>query len=123
MTRRPSFLPMHTPKTEYFTDLLRVTGGETERRTRPYGDPRISHLHALDAQPRRAFPAVAQRNAAPGPHQPLLSGRREGAPEQLLRRSPSDCGIRVIYGAEVIGLKISGGTFESATVLLRRRAG
>ena len=60
------------------------------------GDPRVVDLPRLDAQPRRALPAVAVRRAARRAHQRLLHGRRQGAGQRLLpqRRARSACEVR-----------------------------
>ena len=49
------------------------------------GQP-IGGVPRLDAAPRRPVPVVAARHAAPRSHQRVLSRRRQGADEQLLRR-------------------------------------
>ena len=55
---------------------------------------RVGHLPAVDAPPRRAFPAAAVGRAACGAHQRLLHGRRQGAGQCLLpqRRSAGGAG-------------------------------
>ena len=71
---------------EYFADLLRVTGGQTDGSAGAPGDSRVAARQCVDEELRRALPAVARRDAALGPHQRVFSGRRQGADEHLLRR-------------------------------------
>ena len=71
------------PEEEYWQDLLKVTGGLTDERSRASRSaPR--RLPRLDAPPRRAFPAAALGRAARRPHQRLLPRRRQGAGQRLL---------------------------------------
>ena len=52
------------PEEEFWQDLLKVTGGAHRRDAGAPGDPRLVDLPRLDAQPRRALPAVAVGRAA-----------------------------------------------------------
>ena len=82
------------PEEEFWQDLLKVTGGRHRREAGAPGDPRLVELPRLDAQARRALPAVAVGHAAPVAHQRLLHGRRQGAGQRLLpqRRSAGRAG-------------------------------
>ena len=70
---------------EYWDDLLRVTGGQTDEKL-----ARMTIRATADALPfmarmRRAVPALAHRHAQPVAHQRLLPRRRQGAGERVLR--------------------------------------
>ena len=108
------------PEEEYWQDLLKVTGGAHRRAPGAPRDPRLVDLPRLDAQPRRALPAVAVRRAAHGAHQRVLHGRRQGAGQRLLpqRRDSSACRSATTRRCE--RLELRDGRFVAA--LRRRRA-
>jgi tricarballylate dehydrogenase len=104
------------PEEEYFADLLRVTGGDT--------DEQLARMTILSS------PVCTQWMRAHGVRfQPALGGTLHlgrtnafflGGGKALLNAyysAAARLGIAVYYNAEVIDLTISGGTFESATVL------
>ena len=95
------------PEEEFWQDLLKVTGGATNEKLARLVDPRVVDLPPVDAQARRALPAVAVGRAAPGPHQRLLHGRRQGAGQCVLpqRRERWACEIR--YDAPVDRARIA----------------
>jgi tricarballylate dehydrogenase len=103
------------PETEYFEDLLRVTGGQT--------DEDLARLAI------RSSPASKDWMTARGVRfQPSLGGTLHlgrtnafflGGGKALMNAYYAAAereGIRVIYNAEVIDLKVRDGVFESATV-------
>jgi tricarballylate dehydrogenase len=108
------------PEAEYFADLLRVTGGQTNQE--------LARLVI------RSSPACTGWMTARGVRfQPSLGGTLHlgrtnafflGGGKALMNTYYAAAereGIRVIYNAEVIGLKITDGAFESAAVLLDGR--
>jgi len=112
------FLTDAYPEAEYFNDLLRVTGGETnEELARMAIHESRTCMHWMRSHGARFQPSLSGT---------LHLGRTNlfflGGGKALLNSyydAAERRGIRIIYGAEVTGLKISGGTFESATVLWR----
>jgi len=102
---------------EYFTDLLRVTGGQT--------DESLAKL-AIESSPE----AMEWMRAHGVRFQPALEGTMQlgrtnafflGGGKALLNsyyKVAEARGIRVIYNAEVTGLNLTGGIFESASVRL-----
>jgi len=104
------------PEVEYFADLLRVTGGDT--------DEELARLTI------RSTPDCTQWMSARGVRfQPALGGTLHlgrtnafflGGGKALMNAYYSAAqrlGVQVFYDAEVVDLKINGDTFESATVL------
>jgi tricarballylate dehydrogenase len=104
------------PEEEYFTDLLRVTGGDT--------DEELARMTI------RSSPECARWMRAQGVRfQPALGGTLHlgrtnafflGGGKALLNAYYSAAGrlgIAVHYNAEVVDLKLDDATFESATVL------
>ena len=112
------FLTDAYPEAEYFNDLLRVTGGETnEELARMTIHESRTCMHWMRSHGVRFQPSLSGT---------LHLGRTNlfflGGGKALLNSyydATERQGIRIIYGAEVTGLKISGGTFESATMLWR----
>ncbi|MDQ6680147.1 MAG: FAD-dependent tricarballylate dehydrogenase TcuA [Pseudomonadota bacterium] len=105
------------PEKEYFDDLLRVTGGETNEQ-----------LARLTIQ---ASATCTDWMAAHGVRfQPSLGGTLHlgrtnafflGGGKALMNAyyaAAAKAGIRVLYGAEVVDLEIEGGEFRSASVLI-----
>ena len=74
------------PEEEYWQDLLKVTGGLTDETLARLTIRQTGASRALDETARRAFSAAARRHAAAGAHERILPGRRQGAPQRLLRR-------------------------------------
>jgi len=111
------FLTDSYPDEEYFGDLLRVTGGETNK-----------ELARMAIHESRTCPHWMRSHGVR--FQPSLSGTLHldrtnlfflGGGKALLNSyyaAAEGRGVRFFYGAEVVGLKISGEVFESATVLL-----
>jgi tricarballylate dehydrogenase len=112
------FLTDAYTEAEYFADLLRVTGGETNE-----------ELARMAIRESRTCMEWMRNHGVR--FQPSLSGTLHldrtnlfflGGGKALLNGYYFDAerrGVRVLYDAEVVGLKISVGVFESATVLLR----
>jgi tricarballylate dehydrogenase len=102
---------------EYWTDLLRVTAGET--------DERLARI-AIRSSPK----AMAWMKETGVRFQPALGGTLHlgrtnafflGGGKALLNayyEAARRRGIRILYNAEVAGFKICGGEFESATALV-----
>ena len=102
---------------EYFADLLRVTGGETDQ---PLA--RIAIQESLKS--------TVWMKACGVRFQPSLSGTLHldrtnafflGGGKALLNAyyaSAEKRGVRIIYAAEVVGLNISRGVFEGGTVMI-----
>ena len=111
-----SVMPEYSPD-EYFNDLLRVTGGQT--------DEALAKL-AIESSP----DAMEWMRAQGVRFQPALEGTMQlgrtnafflGGGKALLNsyyKVAEARGIRVLYNAEVTGLNLTGGAFESATVRL-----
>ena len=90
------------PEEEYWQDLLKVTGGAHRRAARAPGDPRARRPAVpWMKRARRALPAAAGGHAAPGAHQRLLHGRRQGAGQRLLPQRASARRARSRYDAAV----------------------
>jgi tricarballylate dehydrogenase len=112
------FLTEAYTEDEYFADLIRVTGGDTNEEL-----ARMTIRESLSCMDWMRGYGVR--------FQPSLSGTLHlvrtnlfflGGGKALLNSyydAAARRGVRLLYGAEVVGLKISGGIFESATVLLR----
>jgi tricarballylate dehydrogenase len=112
------FLTDSYPEEEYFGDLLRVTGGETNEELARMG------IH-------ESCTCMEWMRRHGVRFQPSLSGTLQlgrtnlfflGGGKALLNSYYSDAecrGVRIFYGAEVVDLKLSGEVFESATVLLQ----
>ncbi len=104
-------------ESEYWTDLLRVTGGETDERL-----ARIAIRSSIEAMQWMRRQGVRFQPALGGT---LHLGRTNafflGGGKALLNayyEAARQRGIRVLYNAEVVGLKLCGDAFESATVLV-----
>jgi len=108
------------PEDEYLADLLRVTGGETNQE--------LAHLTI------HSSPVATDWMSSYGVRfQPALGGTLHlgrtnafflGGGKALINTyyaAAERLGIRVIYNAEVVALKIKDGVFESATVQLDGR--
>jgi tricarballylate dehydrogenase len=112
------FLTDSYPEEEYFGDLLRVTGGETNQEL-----ARMAIHESCTCMDWMRLHGVR--------FQPSLSGTLQlgrtnlfflGGGKALLNSYYSDAecrGVRIFYGAEVVGFKRSGEVFESAKVLLQ----
>jgi tricarballylate dehydrogenase len=105
---------------EYFSDLMRVTGGETNQN--------LARLTILES------PAASQWMRSYGARfQPSLGGTLHlgrtnafflGGGKALMNTwyaAARRHGIEVLYNAEVVGLDISNGLFQSAAILLDGR--
>lgn len=102
---------------EYWTDLLRVTGGRTDE-----------HLARIAI---RSTPdAIAWMRKHGVRFQPALGGTLHlgrtnafflGGGKALINayyEAAGRAGIRILYDAEIVGLKMRGGRFESATAII-----
>ena len=114
---------MHDAPTDVLTDAY--SGGRVRRRSRARDRRADQRSAGAPGRARRrpdcpgwmrrfgvAPPAVAARHAAPRPHQRVLSRRRQGADEQLLRGRRAPRASRVLYDAEVVGLDVADGRFR-----------
>ena len=111
------------PEEEFWQDLLKVTGGITDEALARLVIRASSHLPRLDAQPRRALPAVAVGRAAPGAHQRLLHGRRQGAGQRLLPQRRARWACRSATTRRWIGSSCDDGRFVAASVQRRAHRG
>lgn len=103
------------PEDEFWEDLLRVTGGETDEDLARYTISQSKELwdwHTAQGvrfqQPIGGTLSLGRTNAF------FLGGGR--AMLNALYRTADQLGVKVIYEAEVIGLDIDNGFFVSATV-------
>ncbi len=103
------------PEDEYFADLVKVTGGDTDEEL-----ARMTIRSSPDAKKWMASYGVRFQPALGGTMQ---LGRTNtfflGGGKALLNTyyaAAERRGIRVLYDAEITGLKVTGGVFESATV-------
>jgi tricarballylate dehydrogenase len=102
---------------EYWTDLLRVTGGQTDERLariaiRSTAESTVwMKAHGVRFQPALGGTLHLGRTNAffLGGGKALLNSYYEAARSR---------GIRLLYNAEVVALKMCGGVFESATALV-----
>ncbi len=105
------------PEEEYFNDLIGVTGGQT--------DEQLARL-AIRSSPECAVwmkqHGVRFQSALGGTlHLDRTNAFFLGGGKALLNsyyKAADKRGIRILYNAEVIGLRMEGGTFRSATVLV-----
>jgi tricarballylate dehydrogenase len=105
------------PEEEYVTDLLRVTGGETDE-----------SLARLTVRASGTSPAWMCRYGArfqPALHGTLHLGRTNafflGGGKALMNAyyaAAERRGVRIFYNAEVVDLDLAGGTFRSASALI-----
>ena len=102
---------------EYFADLMRVTGGET--------DEGLARRVVRESRTLMEWMCRFGARFQPAIQGTLQLGRTNlfflGGGKALLNSyysAAERAGVRVFYDAEVIGLKITDGNFESATVLL-----
>jgi tricarballylate dehydrogenase len=105
------------PEEEYFEDLLRVTGGQTNEQ--------LARLAIRSSQACKDWMTGRGVRFQPPLGGTLHLGRTNlfflGGGKALMNvyyAAAAHEGIRVIYNAEVVGLQTPNGTFESATVLL-----
>ena len=105
------------PEEEYFADLLRVTGGQTNEQL-----ARIAIRQSQESSRWMKNHGVRFQHSLGGT---LHLGRTNafflGGGKALLNAyyaAAVKLGIRILYNAEVIELNTGGGTFESGTVLL-----
>ena len=103
---------------EYFADLLRVTGGETDEPLARMAIRESLKSTDLDEKLRRPLPALARRNASPGPHERVFSGRRQGADEHLLCGGGEAGRSGPLQRRSGRVEHFAGGVFESGTVML-----
>ncbi len=114
------FLSDTYPEDEYFADLLRVTGGQTNSELARIAIRESANcMHWMSSHGVRFQPSLSGT---------LHLGRTNlfflGGGKALLNSyydAAERRGIRIFYSAEVVGLKISAGIFESVTVLLRNQ--
>ena len=114
------FLSGCYPEDEFFSDLARVTGGATNEE--------LARLAIRESGCCIAWMANHGVRFQPSLSGTLQLGRTNlfflGGGKALLNSyyaAASRLGVRVLYDAEVVGLKIEDGIFESATVLLNGR--
>jgi tricarballylate dehydrogenase len=105
------------PEAEYFSDLLRVTGGQTNEQL-----ARIAIRQSEESSRWMKDHGVRfQRSLGGTLHLGRTNAFFLGGGKALLNAyyaAAAKLGIRIFYNAEVIELKIGHGTFESGTVLL-----
>jgi tricarballylate dehydrogenase len=104
------------PEEEYFADLLRVTDGQTNEQL-----ARIA-IHQSEESTRwmKGHGVRFQHSLGGTLHLGRTNGFFLGGGKALLNAyyvAAERLGIRIFYNAEVIGLDIANGTFESGTVL------
>ena len=109
------------PEDEYLADLLRVTGGETNEQ--------LARLTIRDSALARQWMRSYGARFQPSLGGTLHLGRTNvfflGGGKALMNTyyaAAEHKGVRVLYNAEVIDLRIEGGVFESATVLIDNAA-
>jgi tricarballylate dehydrogenase len=102
---------------EYWTDLLRVTGGQT--------DERLARIVIRSSQESTAWMKEHGARFQPALGGTLHLGRTNafflGGGKALMNtyyQAACKRGIRILYNAEVVGMKMDGGVFESATALV-----
>jgi tricarballylate dehydrogenase len=105
------------PEDEYLADLLRVTGGQTNEQ--------LARLTIRDSAPAsqwmRSYGARFQPSLGGTLHLGRTNAFFLGGGKALMNTyyaAAQRKGIQVLYNAEVIDLRIHGGVFESATVLI-----
>jgi len=105
------------PEEEYFADLLRVTGGQTSEQL-----ARMAIRQSYESNAWMKRHGVRFQHSLGGT---LHLGRTNafflGGGKALVNAyyaAAARLGVRIFYNAEVVGLNIAGGTFESGTVLL-----
>ena len=69
---------------EFWDDLLRLTGGQTDEELAQFMIRRVQGHPELDRRAGRALAALARRHAEPRPHQFVLPRRRPGDAERAL---------------------------------------
>ena len=92
-----------------------MTGGETDEQLARMVIRESPSAPRLDEELRRPLSAVARRHAAPRPHQRVLSRRRQGADEHLLRGRAEARHPTCSTTPRSSELKIRDGRFESGT--------
>ena len=103
---------------EYFGDLLRVTGGQTNQELARMAIHESSILMDwMQAQGVRFQPSLSGTLQLDRTNLFFLGGGK--ALLNSYYEAAGRKGVRVYYGAEVVDVGISGNTFESATVLMR----
>jgi len=102
---------------EYWTDLLRVTGGQT--------DERLARIAIRSSSASTVWMKNHGARFQPALGGTLHLGRTNafflGGGKALMNsyyEAARGRGIRILYNAEVIGIKTDGGVFESATALV-----
>jgi tricarballylate dehydrogenase len=105
------------PEAEYFADLMRVTGGESNED--------LARMTIQESAPANVWMRSYGARFQPSLGGTLHLGRTNafflGGGKALMNTwyaAARARGIQVLYNAEVIGLRISNGRFESATVLV-----
>ena len=69
---------------EFWDDLLRLTGGQTDEELAKFMIARVQGHPELDRRTGRALAALARRHAEPRPHQFVLPRRRPGDAERAV---------------------------------------
>ena len=64
------------PEDEFYNDILRVTGGQTNEQLARMTIRGFGHLHRVDEWLRSPFSTRHGGHAAPGPHECVFPGRR-----------------------------------------------
>jgi tricarballylate dehydrogenase len=102
---------------EYWTDLLRVTSGQT--------DERLARIAIRASQESTVWMKEHGARFQPALGGTLHLGRTNafflGGGKALMNayyQAACKRGIRILYNAEVVAMKMDGGVFESATVLI-----
>ena len=105
------------PEDEYFADLVRVTGGQT--------DESLARMAIRQSQPSnlwmREHGVRFQHSLGGTLHLGRTNAFFLGGGKALINAyyaAAAKLGIQILYNAEVIALELRGGIFESGTVLL-----
>ncbi|QJR09433.1 Fumarate reductase flavoprotein subunit [Usitatibacter rugosus] len=104
------------PEEEYWQDLLKVTGGQTDEKL-----ARMAIRHTAGCRPWMSKHGVRFQPALGGTlHVSRTNAFFLGGGKALMNayyRSAQALGVEVTYDTEVIDLEMEGGTFRSATVI------
>jgi tricarballylate dehydrogenase len=104
------------PEEEYWQDLLKVTGGQTDEKL-----ARLAIRHTAGCRPWMSKHGVRFQPALGGTlHVSRTNAFFLGGGKALMNayyRSAQALGVEVSYDTEVVDLELEGGTFRSATVI------
>ncbi len=115
MTPRPTSSPAPIPKTEFWEDLLRVTGGQTdEELARHMIRESKDILGWIVEQGVRWQPSLGGTLSLGRTNSFFLGGGR--AMLNALYLTAEQLGVEIVYDAEVTDLEIEDGMFLSATL-------